>query len=271
MLDFRWWMRATVIAMAGLALFFLVSFALPFTAQICGPNEYTHAKECAEYHIGPFVLLWITYVVDSHNGLVTAIATVFLTVLTGLLAALAHLQYTSSRTQLSAFVFVEDMRPYFEINQGTAQPIVASTPRNVDGWAFRPTWRNSGETQTYNMRTHVDCEMRDRALPTGFKFTENYTATIRMVLGPKSTRIGGSPRTFTVAEMNEVKDGTRFLYLWGWVRYETVFDPKATRITRYCCQVLVVGDPSTSDCIFQYPTQNEGNCSDGECVAMGLV
>jgi hypothetical protein len=268
MSDVRWWMRAALVASAAIVVLFLLSFTLPYTAQICTPNEYTHAKECPEYHLGPFVLLWITYIVDTHNGMVTAIATVFLTVLTGLLAYLARLQYGSSRTQLSAFVFVEEMRHFYEIDPNIVQK--PDEPLRVSGWAFRPLWRNSGETQTRDMKTHVDCELRDRFLPEGFKFTENYAADIRMLLGPKSTRIGGSPRTFTIEEMKEVKDGKRILYLWGWVRYKSVFSARDDHVTRYCCQVVVVGDPERVDCTFSYPTPNSGNCSDAECVAQGL-
>ncbi len=66
-------------------LLFVGSFLFPATHQICAPNEYTHAKECAQYHLGPYVIGWVIRVIDAHNSLVTAIATVVLTISTVML------------------------------------------------------------------------------------------------------------------------------------------------------------------------------------------
>lgn len=71
------WQIAVLVLLAIVAALFAGSFFFPPEYQICTPNEYTHAKECAQYHGGPFVFRWVITVIDAHNGLVTAIATVF--------------------------------------------------------------------------------------------------------------------------------------------------------------------------------------------------
>jgi hypothetical protein len=207
---------------------------------------------------------------NENGAAITALATVFLTILTGLLALLARIQFVTSRTQLSAFIFVEDMRAFYDIEPTASQPTDPNEPRNVVAWGFRPIWKNSGETQTRAMATHVDYEYRDRLLPNEFPFSDNNSYSAKMLMGPKSSALGGVARTFTVDEIRQVQAGTRFLYLWGWIRYENVFQRRRTHITRYCVQVGVIGDPSKSNAIFNFPVWNEGNCSDGECEQLGL-
>lgn len=168
------------------------------------------------------------------------------------------------------FIFVEDFRPFFELDPATVQPKDQAKPRIVHGWAFRPLWRNGGETQSRNLITHVDYEFRESPLPVGFAFSDTHTGTASMMLGPKAINTGGSPRTFTAAEVDRVRKQERFLYMWGWLRYGDAFDPSRHRITRYCMQVIVLGDPALSNCTFQWLIHNEGNCSDDECNAVGL-
>jgi hypothetical protein len=172
---------------------------------------------------------------------------------------------------LSAFVFIDEMRALFDLDTRATQPEDVAKPHIVSGWAFRPIWRNSGETQTRNMVAHVDCELRDRPLPPRYTFPENHTNNTRLLLGPKSGAIGGSPRTFTLEEMRRVQTGHAFLYLWGWARYENVFQRQTHgHVTRYCVQVVIITDPGLSNCVFNYLVHTEGNCSDSECAMMGL-
>ena len=72
----RWKKIALLVVVIATACF-AASFLFPAEYKICGPNEYTHAKDCTEHYLGTFVILWVVSVLDAHNGLVTAIATVF--------------------------------------------------------------------------------------------------------------------------------------------------------------------------------------------------
>lgn len=71
------WKILALIFLGLAALLFAISFFVPGTYEICSPNQYTHAKECGQYQLAPFVLLRGMGLVDAHNGLVTALATVF--------------------------------------------------------------------------------------------------------------------------------------------------------------------------------------------------
>lgn len=75
--------------MAGeqkLALAFWASFAAllilanleasPIYIDVCEPAYQNGAKECASYRVLPGVFVYVSAYLESHNGLVTAIATV---------------------------------------------------------------------------------------------------------------------------------------------------------------------------------------------------
>jgi hypothetical protein len=76
------WHCASLFLLLMAAILFAESFFFPAEYQICGANEYTHQKECAQHHGGPFVLLWIAAFLDGHNGVVTAIATIVIATFT---------------------------------------------------------------------------------------------------------------------------------------------------------------------------------------------
>lgn len=268
------WGKYAAIALGIAAVLFAATFLFPEGYQACHPNDYTHAKECAPHHLGPVILLRIAYWADLHNGLVTAVATLAIAIFTIVLSKISVDQGRFSERALKInrqpFVFVDDYKPFYEIDPAATQPEDIAAPRLVSGWAFRPIWRNGGETQTRNLICHVDYEFRESPLPMGHKFTDNHPVATPMMLGPKSIGTGGNPRTFKVDEVERVKKSERFLYMWSWVRYGDAFDPTRHRITRCCIQVVVLGNPAQSSCTFQWLIHNEGNCSDDECAAVGL-
>ena len=268
------WHKIALSALAILVAGFALSYLFPAGYQVCGAPDSNHHQDCGTYHLGPAILAWIVSYADQHSGLVTAAATIVIAVFTAILSKVSINQGRFAERALKInrqpFVFVEDFRPFFDIDSAARQPRDASKPRIVSGWAFRPIIRNGGETQTRNCVVHVDYEFRESPLPVGHKFPDNHIATMPLPLGPKSIGTGGSPRTFTVEEVERIKKAERFLYMWGWVRYGDAFDPSQHRISRWCVQVVVVRDPSLTDCTFQWLVHAEGNCSDDECVVMGL-
>jgi len=99
--TFRW---IANIVLCAVFVGLVASLALPAIYEICGPNEYTHAKECTQYHLPQFIFLWTVGVGDTHNGLITAIATVLLTWLTVRLARLEQESGETQRAELRAYM-----------------------------------------------------------------------------------------------------------------------------------------------------------------------
>lgn len=54
----------------------IYSMFTPFTYDICNKNEYTGQKECAPYHVAPYIIVEIGAFLDTYNGVITAIATI---------------------------------------------------------------------------------------------------------------------------------------------------------------------------------------------------
>jgi hypothetical protein len=101
----RWQKIVLAVSLLAVAAF-AASFAYAPAYEICGPSQYTHEKECATYHAGPFALLWGMHILDDHNGLVTAIATIFIAGFTATLYSV-----TGRAVKLANDEFVATHRP----------------------------------------------------------------------------------------------------------------------------------------------------------------
>jgi len=215
---------------------------------------------------------WITEHATVLSAVVTAMCTVAIAWFTWKLADISAEQGSFNERALvanrRAFVFLQRVAAYF-----TPTPEDMDKPgdalKAVVSWSFRPVWENSGETHTKNMTIHTDHELRDSRLPLNFAFRDNQNAHGVMLLGPKAAQAGGATREFTTSELLEVQSGKRFLYVWGWVKYNDIFPGTPNRITRFCGQVIVSGDPAKSSAVFTYPIHPAGNCADDECAGLG--
>lgn len=131
----RWhWIALGVVglAVAGFAL----SFAFTAEHQVCAPNDYTHAKECAQHHLGPFIVLWIITAMDAHNGFITALATTVMAIFTGTLWFV-----TNKSVQLARAEFITSHRPRIKIR------FISHPIEQRDGTAlFKITVVNVGDT-----------------------------------------------------------------------------------------------------------------------------
>jgi hypothetical protein len=166
-----------------------------------------------------------------------------------------------------AFVFATGVVPFWE----------KDTTTNLYHWRFRPNWKNSGDTPTKRMTMHSRCMLRAAPLPSRFDF--NYPTTeIGTALIPPNTETGGglAPRAPAPAispqDILDVQSGQKFLYFWGWAKYYDVFPGTPQHITRFCWQVLALGDalaydPAVVPQNLTFPNihHTEGNCADDEC------
>jgi hypothetical protein len=166
-----------------------------------------------------------------------------------------------------AFVFATGLTPFWEIEPTT----------NLYNWRFRPNWKNSGDTPTKRMTMHSECVLRTAPLPTGFDFAYQTTEIGTALIPPNTETQGGiAPRppapAITPQDILDVQSGRKFLYYWGWAKYFDVFPGTPEHITRFCWQVLILGDPLAYDpsvkpqnLTFPQAHFTEGNCADDEC------
>jgi hypothetical protein len=113
---------------------------------------------------------------------------------------------------------------------------------------LRPRYKNTGNTPTKNLRSHVECDIRNAMLPKGHVFTDQNTEVGAGIVPPLGEVTGGSaPQNtpITSQDIVEAQAFRRFIYLWGWIKYYDVFPKTPEHTTRFCWLIQVVGNPTT--------------------------
>jgi hypothetical protein len=141
-----------------------------------------------------------------------------------------------------AFVFAKGVSGFWERDSSNGQ----------FNWRFRPLWENSGETPTKNMTMHTTCVLRDTQLQLEFNFSHATTDIGTALLAPKTSNFGGiGPQApgpaISPQDILDVQNGRKFLYLWGWARYNDVFPNTPQHVTRFAWAIVAIGNPLTYD------------------------
>jgi hypothetical protein len=167
-----------------------------------------------------------------------------------------------------AFVFAESLFSYWENGQN-----------GTYNWRFRPVWKNSGDTPTKRLEIHTNCELRNSPLPDGFDFNYATSNVGGGLLGPRDSSTGGLAPNYPAAaitpqDIADVQAARKFLYLWGWAKYNDVFPGTPRHVTRFCWALLPNGNsltfvpptpPNPYSLTFSNIHLNQGNCADEEC------
>lgn len=148
---------------------------------------------------------------------------------------------------------------------------------NLYNFRLRPIYRNTGGTPTKNLRSHVECDIRNTLLPPNHVFSDQNPEVGSGMVPPNGNSFGGqAPQNTPISpsDILEAQAFRRFIYLWGWVKYYDVFPNTPEHTTRFCWHIQVVGDPMTfvPNTVGQVPTpgvlefrflqHNEGNYAD---------
>jgi hypothetical protein len=265
-----------ILFVAG-SVFFERTFSPTFKQCIGGHNQ-NEQSAAAEKHPSFFGATVDSYVrctggfIEDNSEAITALATIIIAVFTGTLwiatskqAKLTREAFTSDKR---AFVFASGLNYVYE-------------PR-ADGlynWRIRPLWSNTGETATKKLKILTGYELRDNLLPEDFKF-EDRIGPGGGFLGPKTTAHGGQipylgEPALTPEDLSAISKGSKFLYMWGWVRYYDIFPGTAEHLTRFCWMIFPNGDPlafkpgipppNPGSLTFDNLHMSFGNCADEEC------
>ena len=231
-----------MLAAAVFVILLLTSFVIihtSFSYQKCCKDYYkerytqTEKQNISTLNIFQANLVCAGRVIDRHNGIVTAIATLIIACFTFLLLIVAHTQNRLIRTIERAFVFVktpESRNIFDELN----------LLRSVN---FGVVWENAGTTPTKQMTVEINVTPVEDA--NNFVYGDHTdTATIiqRTVLGPKAeVFIGASHGTGQVEQVaiSPVVHKEKYLFLWGECDYEDIFGGR--HCTEFCFEVKVAG------------------------------
>ena len=145
------WLALALCIVALCAVLSMLSLFVQITPHLCTYNQHTNKDDCAPHHLGPFIGLWVILFADTHNGLITAIATALLTGITYMLVQVTRHQSENSKQQLRAYVFVENVF----IADGPTPPL-AAVPSATGCPSSRVVIKNSGQTPAHEVRHLFD-------------------------------------------------------------------------------------------------------------------
>ena len=206
-------------------------FMFQYVYEKCQDSDYTKNKYCAAYDITIASVKGLGKFFEDHSGAITALATIVIAAFTGTLWRATGVQVKFTREALvadkRAFVFAEGLFSSWENGEKTGSY----------NWRFHPVWKNSGDTPTKNLVIHSHCEVRDALLPDEFDFSYETDKVGGGLLGPKVSAQGGqAPQrpeaAITPQDLIDAQEGRKFIYLWGWAKYNDVFPGTPRHVTR---------------------------------------
>jgi hypothetical protein len=198
-------------------------------AILSTPGTY---RDC----LGSFVVV--------QNPAITALSTLVIAIFTIVLAGVTSRQAKLTKEALiadkAAFVFPSGYNQWWEVDALTG----------LYNWRLRPRWRNSGDTAAKEVMIHTECEIRNTPFPAGHVFNRAVTNEPRGFLGPREENVGGlapgsGQAAITAQDIVDAQAGRKFIYLWGWTRYNDVFPNTPRHMTTFCWIIHVQGDPLT--------------------------
>lgn len=207
--------------------------------------------------------------ITAAAAILTVCATIAIAAFTIILARVSRRQAEITREAMimdrRAFVAAIGINRYFRLD----------LQANQYKWTFRPILQNTGATPTQKMAFYTDCILRDTPLPPNSEYEEKPRNIGTGMIPPHGIVDGaGAPNApdpeITAQNLFDVFLEKKYLYLWGWVKYNDVFPGTSQHITRFFWQIRCAGDPYTvkpggPDLNFAFTQYAEGNCADDDC------
>ena len=135
---------------------------------------------------------------------------------------------------------------------------------------LRPSWVNTGNTPTRQMRNFVAYELLDAPLPDDYRFPTPDLSSLPITGIPPKGSVEAGFRDYLGEEMVAVREGTKHLYIWGVTVYRDVFPDTPLRVTKFCLRATsggmgdqLISEDSTGEINFVFHSRH--NCADEDC------
>jgi hypothetical protein len=155
-----------------------------------------------------------------------------------------------------AYIFCDHIDATWAANKKTEQ---------VTKWIFTIIWRNSGRTPTRYGRCAVNIwdGANGAVFPADFDYPD-YTEPGPIIIAP-SAIMHSVGFEINVDRLEEIRQGFRAVYIWGWCDYNDVFDDTDQHRSEFCFEVTVSGNPIYKEGGFKYRRHGPFNGFDREC------
>ena len=194
--------------------------------------------------------------------------------------SLATLFFVAAYTIITTFIWctsrdteIQQLRAYVSFDGIELDSLPGTRAPDNSKWRLLVDLQNTGATPTQRATTHVHAALRSSMFPVGSKpedvptdFTDSGNIAPHAVINSRA--VPDPP--LSTDDLIQVRDQSKFLYIWGWVRYRDVFQRTIWHRTKFFSRVEIYGDvehPFQKDTFFmaKYIFQSTGNCTDDEC------
>jgi hypothetical protein len=210
------------LSISGLFALVSLSSLFPEYGEICSQTKDTAPKDCATYDISRYALFKTFTLLQDYNGAVTALATVFIMILTITLAGVGREQMRQTKILQRAFLSVEPKGVHALHRVG---------PVSVGHIGIK----NVGHLPARNVKWVIEFALSEDDRLNRFVVNEE-AAEGDNVVSPGSEMRQGSGPIWTGGNQPDEKKIRRvfgrYLYVWGAVFYDDGF--KSRRVTRFC-------------------------------------
>jgi hypothetical protein len=215
---------AVILAVMSLSLAFVARESAP-SFQKCESQyqaENTGEKQIKNLSLGferVFAFRCTAAFVNKYNAVITAIATVLLTFVTGGLIWTGFVQIKTTRAQLRAYVFPDTIGMW----DGTTLTPPQPHRTNVPGIVL--AWKNSGQTPAGNVISWAQMAV----INVSDEETLVVPALENVFANHLGAGVGGNKslwfnRALLAEEIDAIFNGTKGIYLYGRIEYTDIFD-----------------------------------------------
>lgn len=238
-------MRPSIWVITLFTLFVLLVDAvlsLFWTCHIVGEQPSGYLSDCTPFN-GPLIIAlhWVSGLDDNP------VIAFFTFVLAGSTIALWLSTEKAANAAARSAKIAEDslfqlQRAY--VNYGRLRYLSHLTPEGTVWWSLHFDWINSGSSPARRVRVYIGIYFENTDLPDDYPF-DVPNELPELFIGPHG-RITSTKGSVTTDDLTAVRNGSKFLYLWGRADYHDIFDNTPVRTSKFSVRVLGFrGDPST--------------------------
>ncbi|MGB8579807.1 MAG: hypothetical protein WCD47_03235 [Candidatus Sulfotelmatobacter sp.] len=116
------------------------------------------------------------------------------------------------------------------------QKIANPDGKTLRGYTVVFTWVNSGNTPTRTAELQSNVYVGTESPTKGLDFNQLPQARITTAVIAPHAAIQTSPDPISLADLEDVQNGKKHMFFWGWAVYHDQFSP-AARLSEYCFDV----------------------------------
>jgi hypothetical protein len=218
------------------------------------------------------LLCWISSISDwleSHNGAITAIGTLFIAAFTWRLwvstnrlwieakdssdtakksadAAKESADIAKKSAALAETDLVIGRRAYMSIDHCFSLPIPRGSSINPQAWEFGIVWKNIGQGFARNIRAKCSIDIVNRGITELSCFeTMKIDDCAPFSMVPGGTFRSLTTNNFPIEKWKTFTDGIIEVYICGLIHYEDAFGNHEPRFTQICTKVII--DPEVRE------------------------